>query len=80
VELKSLTVEDFIRILKEPKNALAKQYTALLETEGIKLILTKTRWKRWRSRPSERSVGKHRAPLAHHMEKMLEEVSFAGPD
>src|ERR671934_304909 len=40
VELKSLTVEDFIRILKEPKNALAKQYTALLETEGIKLILT----------------------------------------
>src|SRR5207302_8059415 len=39
-ELKSLSVEDFIRILKEPKNALAKQYTALLETEGIKLILT----------------------------------------
>ena len=35
VELKSLTVEDFIRILKEPKNALAKQYVALLETEGI---------------------------------------------
>ncbi|HYJ47437.1 MAG TPA: ATP-dependent protease ATPase subunit HslU, partial [Pyrinomonadaceae bacterium] len=32
VELKSLSVEDFIRILKEPKNALAKQYTALLET------------------------------------------------
>ena len=40
VELKSLTVEDFIRILKEPKNALAKQYIALLETEGIKLTLT----------------------------------------
>jgi ATP-dependent HslUV protease ATP-binding subunit HslU len=40
VELKSLTVEDFIRILKEPKNALAKQYTALLETEGIKLTFT----------------------------------------
>jgi ATP-dependent HslUV protease ATP-binding subunit HslU len=36
VELKSLTVEDFIRILKEPKNALAKQYTALLETEDLK--------------------------------------------
>ena len=33
-------MEDFIRILKEPKNALAKQYTALLETEGIKLIFT----------------------------------------
>ena len=40
VELKSLTVEDFIRILKEPKNALVKQYTALLETEGIKLNFT----------------------------------------
>ena len=40
VELKSLTVEDFIRILKEPKNALAKQYSALLETEGIKLSFT----------------------------------------
>src|ERR1044071_3500357 len=40
VELKSLSVDDFIRILKEPKNALAKQYTALLETEGIKLVLT----------------------------------------
>jgi ATP-dependent HslUV protease ATP-binding subunit HslU len=40
VELKSLTVEDFIRILREPKNALAKQYTALMETEGIKLTFT----------------------------------------
>ena len=40
VELKSLSVEDFIRILrKEPKERLAKQYTALLETEGIKLVL-----------------------------------------
>src|SRR6202158_401112 len=39
VELQSLTVEDFIRILKEPKNALAKQYTALLDTEGIHLVL-----------------------------------------
>ena len=37
VELKSLTEGDFIRILKEPKNALIKQYTALLDTEGIKL-------------------------------------------
>ncbi|HPQ16100.1 MAG TPA: ATP-dependent protease ATPase subunit HslU, partial [Bryobacteraceae bacterium] len=40
VELKSLTQEDFIRILKEPKNALVKQYSALLETEGIKLTFT----------------------------------------
>src|SRR5205823_5806451 len=37
VELHSLTVEDFLRMLKEPKSALVKQYTALLETESIKL-------------------------------------------
>ena len=40
MELKSLIEEDFIRILTEPKNALVKQYTALLETEGIKLTFT----------------------------------------
>src|SRR6266571_579443 len=40
VELKSLTEADFIRILKEPKNALIKQYQALLDTEGIKLTFT----------------------------------------
>ncbi|MGD1104969.1 MAG: ATP-dependent protease ATPase subunit HslU, partial [Terriglobia bacterium] len=40
VELHSLTTEDFIRILKEPKSALVKQYIALLETEGIKLTFT----------------------------------------
>src|ERR1700684_580527 len=40
VELKSLTEQDFIRILKEPKNALIKQYQALLDTEGIKLSFT----------------------------------------
>ncbi len=37
VELKSLTEEDFIKILTLPENALLKQYTALLETEGVKL-------------------------------------------
>ena len=40
VELKSLTTDDFIRILREPKNALIKQYAALLDTEGIKLVFT----------------------------------------
>ncbi|MBV8808037.1 MAG: ATP-dependent protease ATPase subunit HslU, partial [Acidobacteriaceae bacterium] len=40
VELKSLTEADFIRILKEPKSALVKQYMALLETEGIRLTFT----------------------------------------
>src|ERR671933_820907 len=40
VELKSLTIEDFKRILTEPKNALVKQYRALLETEGVELEFT----------------------------------------
>src|SRR5205814_9601372 len=40
VELKSLTVEDFLKILTEPKSSLVKQYTALLETEGLKLEFT----------------------------------------
>src|SRR5674476_1667017 len=37
VELQSLTVDDFLRILTEPKNALIKQYVALLDTEGVRL-------------------------------------------
>jgi ATP-dependent HslUV protease ATP-binding subunit HslU len=41
VELNSLTEKDFIRILTEPENALIKQYTALLETEDVKLVFTK---------------------------------------
>src|SRR4029078_8464483 len=40
VELKALTEEDFVRILTEPKNALIKQYVALLETESVKLVFT----------------------------------------
>jgi ATP-dependent HslUV protease ATP-binding subunit HslU len=40
VELQSLKEEDFVRILTEPKNALIKQYVALLETEGLKLTFT----------------------------------------
>src|SRR6201985_346222 len=40
VEMQSLKEEDFIRILTEPKNALIKQYIALLETEGLKLNIT----------------------------------------
>ena len=40
VELNSLTKEDFVRILKEPKNALTKQYTALFEAEGVEITFT----------------------------------------
>ena len=69
VELKSLSVEDFIRILKEPKNALAKQYTALLETEGIKLILTDDALEevaKFAAQVNESQREYRRAPPAHH--------------
>jgi ATP-dependent HslUV protease ATP-binding subunit HslU len=83
VELKSLSVEDFIRILKEPKNALAKQYTALLETEGIKLTLTDDALEEIAKfaaqvNESAENIGARR--LHTIMEKLLEEVSFEGPD
>jgi ATP-dependent HslUV protease ATP-binding subunit HslU len=83
VELKSLTEEDFIRILKEPKNALIKQYTALMETEGIKLVFTDdaieeiARYAAQVNQSAE-NIGARR--LHTIMEKLLEEISFAGPD
>jgi len=83
VELKSLSVEDFIRILKEPKNALAKQYTALLETEGIKLAFTDDALEevaRFAARVNESSENIGARRLHTIMEKLLEEVSFEGPD
>ncbi len=83
VELKSLTVEDFVRILKEPKNALVKQYAALLETEGLKLsfnddaIEEVARFAAQVNQASE-NIGARR--LHTIMEKLLEEISFDGPN
>jgi ATP-dependent HslUV protease ATP-binding subunit HslU len=83
VELKSLTEADFIRILKEPKNALIKQYTALMETEGIKLNFSEdaieaiARYAAEVNQSAE-NIGARR--LHTIMEKLLEEISFAGPD
>lgn len=83
VELHSLSVEDFIRILKEPKSALVKQYMALLETEGIKLSFTDD---------ALEEIAKYAAAVNEHtenigarrlhtiMEKLLDEISFEGPD
>jgi len=83
VELKSLTEADFIRILKEPKNALIKQYQALLDTEGIKLTFTEDALKEISSyaarvNESAENIGARR--LHTILEKLLEEVSFDGPD
>ncbi len=83
VELKSLTEEDFVRILKEPKNALVKQYVALMDTEGIKLSFTDdavceiARFAAQVNQSSE-NIGARR--LHTIMEKLLEEISFQGPD
>jgi ATP-dependent HslUV protease ATP-binding subunit HslU len=83
VELKSLTVEDFVRILKEPKNALSKQYEALLETEGIKLVLTDDSLEeiaRFAAQVNQSSENIGARRLHTIMEKVLEEISFEGPD
>ncbi len=83
VELKSLTEGDFIRILKEPKNALIKQYTALLETEGIKLSFTEDALEevaRLAARVNETNENIGARRLHTVMEKVLDEISFEGPD
>ncbi len=83
VELKSLNVEDFVRILKEPKNALAKQYVALLDTEGIKLTITDDALEevaRFAAQVNESSENIGARRLHTIMEKLLEEISFEGPD
>ena len=83
VELKSLTEQDFIRILKEPKNALIKQYQALLDTEGIKLSFSDDAVQEISSfaarvNESTENIGARR--LHTILEKLLEDVSFDGPD
>jgi ATP-dependent HslUV protease ATP-binding subunit HslU len=83
VELKSLTTDDFIRILKEPKHALIKQYAALLETEGIKLSFTTDAVEevaRLAAQVNETAENIGARRLHTIMEKLLEEISFSGPD
>ncbi|MDD5543698.1 MAG: ATP-dependent protease ATPase subunit HslU [Acidobacteriia bacterium] len=83
VELDSLTVDDFILILKEPKNALLKQYTALLETEGIKLEFTPDAIHEIASfaalvNDRTENIGARR--LHTIMERLLDEISFEGSE
>ncbi len=83
VELKPLTKDDFIRILTEPKNALTKQYIALLETEGLKLEFTEgsieeiARTAMIVNEQTE-DIGARR--LHTIMEKLLDKFSFEAPD
>jgi ATP-dependent HslUV protease ATP-binding subunit HslU len=83
VELKSLTVEDFIRILTEPKSSLVKQSTALLETEGLKLEFTPEALAEmaqfaFRVNETTENIGARR--LHTIMERVLDEISFQAPD
>ena len=83
VELSSLTKEDFVRILTEPKNALLKQYKALLATEGIDLDFTEDAVDSaasysMRVNEATENIGARR--LHTIMEKVLDELSFEAPD
>jgi ATP-dependent HslUV protease ATP-binding subunit HslU len=83
VELQSLTIEDFIRILTEPKSSLVRQYTALLETEGVKLEFTREALDEiahfaFRVNEGTENIGARR--LHTIMERVLDTVSFEAPD
>jgi ATP-dependent HslUV protease ATP-binding subunit HslU len=80
VELKSLTEADFRRILTQPENALIKQYTALLETEGIKIKFTDDaidEIARTATIVNEQTENIGARRLHTILEKVLEEISFA---
>ncbi len=83
VELHSLTVEDFLRILTEPKASLTKQCVALLETEGVRLEFTPESLREmaafaFKVNETTENIGARR--LHTIMERVLEEISFLAPD
>ncbi len=82
VELKSLTKEDFVRILTEPQNALTKQYTALLATEGVDLNFSADAVEEIAHiatavNDATENIGARR--LYTILERLLEDVSFEAP-
>jgi len=83
VELSSLGQEDFVRILTEPKNALIKQYQALLETEGIALTFTEDAIEtvaRFAAQVNQQTENIGARRLHTILEKTLDELSFEAPD
>ena len=83
VELQSLTVQDFVRILTEPKSSLVKQSTAMLETEGLKLEFTPEAIAEmaqfaFRVNETTENIGARR--LHTILERVLDEISFQAPD
>ena len=83
VELSALTEEDFVRILTEPKNALIKQYMALLDTEGVKLTFTDdsiTALARFAVQVNEQTENIGARRLHTILERVLDEISFDAPE
>ena len=83
VELEALGRDEFVRILTEPRSALVKQYTALMETEGIALTFTDNAIHRiadFATIVNERTENIGARRLHTVMEKLLDEISFEGPD
>jgi ATP-dependent HslUV protease ATP-binding subunit HslU len=83
VEMQSLKEEDFVRILTEPKNALIKQYIALLETEGVKLQFTEDAVQmiaKFATSVNEQTENIGARRLHTILEKVLDELSFEAPD
>jgi ATP-dependent HslUV protease ATP-binding subunit HslU len=83
VELKKLTVEDFVRILHEPDNALIKQYIALMKTEGIEIEFSDDAVRKiaevaFEVNQNTDNIGARR--LHTIMERLLEDLSFEAPE
>ena len=83
VELKSLSTDDFVRILTEPQAALTEQYTALLGTEGVKINFLPDGVRRiaeiaWHVNERVENIGARR--LHTVLERLLEEISYAASD
>ncbi|MCP4469915.1 MAG: ATP-dependent protease ATPase subunit HslU [Gammaproteobacteria bacterium] len=83
VELSALTVDDFVRILREPNASLTEQYTALMETEGVSLTFTDDSLARiaevaWQVNEKQENIGARR--LHTVMERLLETISFEASD
>ena len=83
VEMTSLGIDDFVRILTEPKNALIKQYMSLLETEGVKLTFTEDSihtLARFAASVNEQTENIGARRLHTILEKVLDKISFEAPD
>ena len=83
MNLSALTVNDFVRILREPNASLTEQYTALMETEGVSLVFTDDSLARiaevaWQVNEKQENIGARR--LHTVMERLLETISFEASD